>query len=139
MPVARDLSIIVLAVESIIIGVMLAFLIIQIQRLITMLDKEIKPILDSTNETVSTVRGTTTFVTKRLISPVVEVASFFSGARRAAQMLTKWPGRSEATTSAPSGAETAPPKDDRESPVRESPVRESPVRESPVMETQGPS
>lgn len=109
----RDVAIIVLAVESIIVGALLCFLIIQLQRLMKMLREEIKPILDSTNETVSTVRGTTTFVSQHIVSPIVELASFFSGARRVVQVVTGWP---KAEQPAPA-AETPPASPDAQSPA----------------------
>jgi hypothetical protein len=87
----RDVAIIVLAIESIVIGGLLVFLVIQIQRLVKMLREEIKPILDSTNETVSTVRGTTTFVSRHVVSPLVEVVSFLSGVRRVGQAIVGRP------------------------------------------------
>ena len=91
MDIARDVAIIVLAVESIVIGGLLIFLIIQLQRLIRMLREEIKPVIDSTNETVSTVRGTTTFVSEHLVSPIIGATSFMAGIKRATQVLTGWP------------------------------------------------
>jgi len=91
METARDISIIVLAVVSIVVGVLLIFLIIQLQRLIKMLGKEVKPVIDSTNETVSTVRGTTTFLSEHLVSPIIEVAGYAAGVKRVAQVLTDWP------------------------------------------------
>jgi hypothetical protein len=87
----RDVAIIVLAVQSIVVGGLMVFLIIQLMRLMKMLREEIKPILESTNETVSTVRGTTTFMSEHLVSPLVRAASFFSGLKRGAQVATGWP------------------------------------------------
>ena len=89
--VARDIAIIVLAFLSIVIGVLLAVMIVQIQRLIKMLRQEIKPVIDSTNQTVSTVRGTTTFISRHLVSPIIEVSGFVSGLRRTLQLLADWP------------------------------------------------
>ncbi len=83
MGVARDIAIIVVAVESIVIGILLAVLIVQVILLIRMLREEVIPILNSTQETVGTVRGTTAFVSDHLVQPVVKVASFSAGARRA--------------------------------------------------------
>ena len=100
---ARDVAIIVLALESIVIGGLIAFLIIQIQRLMKMMREEIKPILESTNETVSTVRGTTAFLSEHLVSPLVDVASFLSGVRRMGQVVTGWP--KSGGTSRPSGSQ----------------------------------
>jgi hypothetical protein len=77
--VVRDIFIIVLALVTIIIGLFLVILIFQLQSLIALLRDEIKPILNSTNQTVSTVRGTTTFVSDALVKPVIETASLTAG------------------------------------------------------------
>ena len=83
----RDIAIIVLAIESIIIGGLLIFLILQVRQLVVMFQREVRPIIDSTNETVSTVRGTTQFMSEHVVSPVVRVASVVSGVKRAAEVL----------------------------------------------------
>jgi hypothetical protein len=85
--IARDIALIVVAFESIVIGALLILLVIQVQRLVRTLQKEIRPILDSTNQTVTTVRGTTAFVSEHLVSPIVRVNSVFAGVRRAAQVI----------------------------------------------------
>lgn len=77
--VIRDISIIVLALVTIVIGLFLAILIFQLQSLIALLRDEIKPILRSTNQTVSTVRGTTTFVSDSVVRPMIEAASLSAG------------------------------------------------------------
>ncbi len=87
MGIARDIAIIVLAVESIVIGVLLAVLVIQVIRLVKLLREEVLPILNSTQETVSTVRGTATFMSDHIVQPVVKVSSFAAGARQAASTL----------------------------------------------------
>jgi hypothetical protein len=85
--VLRDVFIIVLALESIVVGALLSILIFQIQNLTRLLQEEIKPILDSTNETVSTVRGTTTFVSENVVSPMIEAASYVSAVRKVLELL----------------------------------------------------
>jgi hypothetical protein len=40
-----------------------------------MLQHEIKPILESTNETLNTVRGTTAFLSENLVDPVIKMNS----------------------------------------------------------------
>ncbi len=87
MNVARDIAIIVLAVESILIGILLSVLVIQVIRLIKMLRQEVIPILNSTQETVGTVRGTATFVSDHVVQPVVQVSSFTAGVRQAFNTL----------------------------------------------------
>src|SRR6188508_295531 len=57
----RDVFIIFLALESLIIGAALVVLIVQIATLMNLLNNEIKPMLEATNETISTLRGTTQF------------------------------------------------------------------------------
>lgn len=83
----RDIVIVMMAVESLVIGLVLVVLIVQIARLTAMLQNEVKPILDSANETVRTLRGTTTFLSSRLVKPVVKVNSTLAAIRRAIDFL----------------------------------------------------
>lgn len=83
----RDIAIIVLAVESIVIGILLIILAIQIFRLVKFLEQEIKPILESAHKTTRTVEGTASIVSETLITPLVKVASFTSAVREAAKIL----------------------------------------------------
>ena len=87
METARDIAIIVLAVESIVIGALLIYLVFLIRSLVKMLGEEIKPIVDTTRDTVGTVRGTTVFLSDTLVGPVVQVTGFFSGLRQAVRTL----------------------------------------------------
>lgn len=75
----RDVFIIIMALESLIIGLILFVLIFQIARLINLLQNEIKPILDSTNETVSNLRGTTIFLSENLVEPVIKLNEYLAG------------------------------------------------------------
>jgi uncharacterized integral membrane protein len=72
----RDVFIIFMALESLLLGLVLIILIIQIARLTNLLQNEIKPILDSTNETISTLRGTTAFLSENLIEPVIKLNEY---------------------------------------------------------------
>ncbi|HEY47257.1 MAG: hypothetical protein AMJ88_00290 [Anaerolineae bacterium SM23_ 63] len=83
----RDIVIIFMAVESLLIGLVLIVLITQLARLTAMLQNEVKPILDSTNETINTLRGTTTFLSDNLVEPVVKVNSFVAAFRRAIDLV----------------------------------------------------
>lgn len=76
--VIRDIFIIFMALESLLIGLTLVILIVQLARLINLLQNEIKPILDSTNETVNTLRGTVTFISDNLAEPVVKLNESFA-------------------------------------------------------------
>jgi hypothetical protein len=103
--VVRDIAIIVLALITGVIGIFLAILIFQVQALIGLLRHEIKPILDSANQTVSTVRGTSTFVSDTVVSPVIEVLGFVSGVRRTAKVLFRGPGRRSRSRAGQPGAD----------------------------------
>ncbi len=89
MSFVRDLAIILLAIESLVIGVVLIILVLEIRNLAKMLKEEIKPILDSADETVRTVRGTTVFVSENLVNPMVRVSSFASGVVKALRILVR--------------------------------------------------
>jgi hypothetical protein len=75
----RDIFIILMALMSILIGMALVILIVQLARLTNLLNNEIKPILDSTNETVSHLRGTTVFLSDNLVEPVIKLNEYLAG------------------------------------------------------------
>ena len=85
--ILRDISIIVLALVTLIIGLFLIVLIFQLQSLIVLLRDEIRPILDSANETANTLRGTTTFVSDAVVTPLIQVASLASGVAQTLRTL----------------------------------------------------
>jgi hypothetical protein len=85
----RDLAIILLALESLVIGVVLVVLIWEIRNLAKLLRDEIKPILDSADETVRTVRGTTSFVSETFVNPMIRASGFASGVMQAFRILTR--------------------------------------------------
>jgi hypothetical protein len=78
----RDIFIIFMAFESLIIGAALVILVIQIASLINLLQNEVKPILQSTSETVNTLRGTTEFLSENLVEPVIKLNSYLAGLRK---------------------------------------------------------
>ena len=78
----RDVFIIFMALESLLIGLVLIILIVQLARLTNLLQHEIKPILDSTNETVSNLRGTTEFLSANLIEPVIKINEYVAAIQR---------------------------------------------------------
>ncbi len=83
----RDVFIIALALESCIFGVVLMLMLIMLIRLVNTVEFEIKPILEQTNETIGTVRGTSIFVSRGVIRPVVKITSVVAGVRRGAKAL----------------------------------------------------
>ncbi|HEX7395046.1 MAG TPA: hypothetical protein VF313_08995 [Anaerolineaceae bacterium] len=78
----RDIFIIFLAFESLIIGVVLVILIVQISLLINLLQNEIKPILETTNDTVNTLKGTTTFISSNMSEPVIKLNVYMAGLKK---------------------------------------------------------
>ena len=85
----RDVAIIFLALESIAIGAILIVLVLEVRNLARMLRDESKTILGSANETVRTVRGTTTFVSDNFVAPVIRVSAFASGVAEAVRILAR--------------------------------------------------
>lgn len=83
----RDIMIIALALESCIFGVVLLILLVMVIRLVNMLEFEVKPILEKTNETLGTVRGTTTFVSQKVVHPVARATGYVAGVRRGISTL----------------------------------------------------
>lgn len=72
----RDIFLIFMALESLIIGVALVILIVQLSTLINLLQNEIRPIINSTSETVNTLKGTAQFLSDNLAEPVIKINSF---------------------------------------------------------------
>lgn len=83
----RDILIIALALESCLFGVVLMLLLVMVMRLVNMLEFEIKPILEKTNETVGTLRGTTTFVSQNVVKPAIRTKAHMAGLRQALKTL----------------------------------------------------
>ncbi|MBE9523987.1 MAG: hypothetical protein IMY76_02740 [Chloroflexi bacterium] len=75
----RDIFIIFMALESLVIGLVLIILIVQLARLINLLQNEIKPIIASTNETVNTLRGTSRFLSDNMVEPVIKLNEYLAG------------------------------------------------------------
>lgn len=78
----RDVFIIFMALESLIIGVALVVLIVQLSTLINLLQNEIRPIINATNETVNTLKGTARFMSDNLTEPVIKINQFAAMIKR---------------------------------------------------------
>jgi hypothetical protein len=83
----RDIFIIFMALEFLVIGFALVILIIQLATLINLLQNEVKPILESTNQTASTLRGTAVFLSENLTEPVIQLNSYIAALRRLVELL----------------------------------------------------
>lgn len=75
----RDLVIILLALEGVLIIFGLAILTLQVARLVNLLQTEVKPILENTQETVKTAQGTVEFVGSNIAEPMIAASGFMAG------------------------------------------------------------
>lgn len=91
----RDISIIVLAIATMVTTVLLAILLIELQNLTVLLRDQVIPILESLNRTAGTVRGTTTFVSDTVVRPMIAISSYASGVRATVHTLFGSPGGSK--------------------------------------------
>ena len=78
----RDIFIIVLALESLLIGGALVILVIQLAALTNIIQNEVRPILASTKETVGTLKGTSKFLSERAVRPFIAASSTYAGFRK---------------------------------------------------------
>jgi heme/copper-type cytochrome/quinol oxidase subunit 2 len=83
----RDVFIIVVALESLVIGVALIILIVQLASLINLLQNEVRPILKSTSETVNTLRGTVEFLGENMVEPVIKLNGYLAGMTRVIELM----------------------------------------------------
>jgi hypothetical protein len=89
----RDIFIIFLALSTCLFGVVILLLLVMVVRLVNMLEFEIKPILEKTNETVGMVKGTTVFVSENVVKPVTIASSYVVGVRQGLRALFGDPRR----------------------------------------------
>jgi hypothetical protein len=131
--VIRDIAIILLAIQTLIVNILLAILIWQVWRMVKMMQGEVKPIIEDTQDTLGTVRGTANFVGMNVVDPVVRTSRTVAGSRAAFKSLTAdlFPRRShrsrqtgESVASPPAGPPTAPPSSSP--PVTTSPLSPPP-------------
>jgi len=83
----RDVFIIVVALESLVIGVALIVLIVQLASLINLLQNEVRPILKATSETVNNLRGTAEFLGENVVEPVVKLNGYLAGLYRMLELM----------------------------------------------------
>lgn len=101
----RDLFIILLALESLVIGTLLLVLVYQLITLVRMLRDDIKPIIESTQETLNTAKGTATFVSQQVSKPAIAALGYASGIARSLRVLGQMRPRRQSSSSEPRGGE----------------------------------
>ena len=108
--ILRDLLIIFLAFENMVLTALIAIMIWQIYRLSRLIYTEVLPILRDTQDTVSTVRGTTTFMSENLAQPIIRNTGRVARYPRTVQVLMAGlSGSSGKPKTMPSPAGTAIP------------------------------
>ncbi len=85
--VVRDIFIIFLAFESLVIGLALIILVIQLATLINLIQNELRPIIQNTQETVNNLKGTTQFLSEQLVTPVIKLNSYLAGFKKVFDLL----------------------------------------------------
>jgi len=83
----RDIFIIVLALESLIIGAALVILVVQLALLLNLLQNEVKPILETTRRTMNTLKGTTVFLSEHAVKPVINLSSMAAGVKKLVELI----------------------------------------------------
>lgn len=83
----RDIFIILVALESLVIGVALVVLLVQLASLINLLQNEVRPILYATSETVNTLRGTAAFLGESVVEPVIKLNGYLASMRRVLELM----------------------------------------------------
>ena len=89
MALVRDIAIILIAIEALVVGIFLVILIWEIRNLTKLLRQEFGGILQSTSATVRTARTTTNFVSENVVEPVAKFSGFVAGVTAAARVLTR--------------------------------------------------
>ncbi len=67
--------------------VIIAYLVLKVNDLVVLLDREIKPMLIKVQESLDTVRGTTTFISDQAVQPIIKTAGAFTAVRVVIQSL----------------------------------------------------
>lgn len=83
----RDIFIIFMALEFFVVGVALVILLIQLAKLVNLLENEVKPIITSTKETIDTLKGTTEFLSANIVGPVIKLNGYMAGFKKVFELL----------------------------------------------------
>ncbi len=83
----RDIFIIVVSFETLVIGVALIVLLVQLASLINLLQNEVRPILQATSETVNTLRGTVDFLGESVVEPIIKLNTYLASIQRVLELM----------------------------------------------------
>jgi len=83
----KNVFIIFLAIEMLIVGIAVVVLAAQVATLINLLQNEVRPMLQATNETINTLRGTTEFLSENLVEPVMQLNEYLASLKRMLELM----------------------------------------------------
>ncbi len=87
MEFARDLAIIVVAVESFVAIGVLIILVLKVMSLVDTVQAEVPVLMASARRTVNTVEGTASFVSKKAVMPIIKVTSMAAATSKFTQVI----------------------------------------------------
>lgn len=83
----KNISIVLLVFSSVIGTISLIILIIQLAKLTNLVKNEVKPIMTTTRETVNHVKGTASFISDKMVTPVISTNAKIAGINRVVSIL----------------------------------------------------
>lgn len=83
----KNVFIIFLAVEMLIVGIAVVVLAVQVATLVNLLQNEVRPMLNSTNDTINNLRGTTEFLSENLVEPVIQLNGYIASLKRMLELM----------------------------------------------------
>jgi hypothetical protein len=83
----RDIFVVFLALETLLVGIAVIILMVQVATLVNLLQNEVRPMLESTNETINTLRGTTEFLSENLVEPVIQLNEYLASLQRMLELM----------------------------------------------------
>ncbi|MCL5961639.1 MAG: hypothetical protein M1358_20400 [Chloroflexi bacterium] len=83
----RDIAIIFLAVVNTILLLLLVILVFLLLKLVKQIQGEVPVVFDKVKRTLNTVEGTTEFIGKTTVMPIIRVSSAMAAASRFAQVM----------------------------------------------------
>jgi len=79
--IIKNTIFIIMILEGLLIVAAIAILILQIGRLVNLLQNKTKPVLENAQDAVNSAKGTVEFVGENVTEPIVRAGSFMAGAR----------------------------------------------------------
>jgi uncharacterized protein YoxC len=85
--IVRDLVLILLAVQAMLLGIALIVLVLQLAAVVNLLQNEIDPVIRNLQDTSQTVKGTSQFLSENLTAPVIESKAWVAALRTLLQEI----------------------------------------------------